>query len=39
MSIFGYPIEDAVGENFFTKISIPINYERYKESLGDALAI
>jgi len=37
MFIFRYPIEEAVGEHFFTKISIYVNYERYEESLGDAL--
>jgi hypothetical protein len=37
MFIFTYSIKETVGGYFFTKISIPINYKKYKESLGDAL--
>ena len=33
MTIFGYLIKKLEG-TFFTKISIPINTERYKEALG-----
>jgi hypothetical protein len=36
--ISGYPIEETIGGCFFTKIFILVNYKRYKESLGDALA-
>lgn len=39
ISIFGYAIEGAVGRYSFTKISIPVNSERFKESLGDALRL
>jgi len=33
MSIFEDPIKEDVGGYFSIKISIPINYEGYKESL------
>jgi len=39
MCIFIYPNEEAVEGYFLTKISIPVNYKRYKESLGDSLSL
>jgi hypothetical protein len=38
MFIFGDLIKEVTGGNFFVKISIPINYEGYKESHGVALS-
>ena len=37
MAIFGDLVQEAVGGDFFTKISIPIITEGYKEILGVAL--